>query len=324
MVTGCGWLRDTDVSLDVLHVYASLALLAYYSGVSEGDLAHLPDASPAVSVRMFSGASKVASIRRSNAYYAPFLVRSAADADPELVLVFCGSNDGRTFLVNLVPSLAQVPIQGLLPGARVHRGYRDYYYKYLRQDVLADVDAYLALGYDAPGITVVGHSLGGACATICALDLFQAYLQHGVSVGCITFGAPPVGNREFCEAFNRAIRRSCRVVDQVDPAPRIEIMCKNLIEPSMTLPDTPDPWGPRKNPIVNHYMSSYVDKIQDVRARLRVRAGVQRPPHSRKCDYSAASTVIRLHHQARPTCPSISSPWSATRRWPSSRATPLW
>ncbi|RDX66403.1 Lipase-like PAD4, partial [Mucuna pruriens] len=76
-------------------------------------------------------------------------------------------------------------------------------------------------------IVITGHSIGGATASLCALWLLS-YLHHisssmSVSVLCITFGSPLLGNG----SFSRAILRErwggnfCHVVSKHDIMPRL-------------------------------------------------------------------------------------------------------
>jgi hypothetical protein len=67
-------------------------------------------------------------------------------------------------------------------------------------------------------IVVAGHSLGGATATIAALDL----KQRGYNVVSLTtFGCPRVGGTEFKSAYDKAGIPSHRYVNSYDVVPRI-------------------------------------------------------------------------------------------------------
>ena len=76
-------------------------------------------------------------------------------------------------------------------------------------------------------IVLTGHSIGGATASLCALWLLsylhQTYSSMSVSVLCITFGSPMLGNG----SFSRAILRErwggnfCHVVSKHDIMPRL-------------------------------------------------------------------------------------------------------
>lgn len=62
------------------------------------------------------------------------------------------------------------------------------------------------------GITqwrITGHSLGGALAILCGLDL-QYNFDHGIQV--YTFGAPKVGNADFVASYNGRVPESWRLV----------------------------------------------------------------------------------------------------------------
>ena len=65
-------------------------------------------------------------------------------------------------------------------------------------------------------VYVTGHSLGGALATLCALDLKETmHLDPGV----YTFGSPKVGNFWFVRRFNKHVKNSFRFVNDDDMIP---------------------------------------------------------------------------------------------------------
>ncbi|MGB7084240.1 MAG: lipase family protein [Phormidesmis sp.] len=70
---------------------------------------------------------------------------------------------------------------------------------------------------------VTGHSLGGALATLCAVDL-QYNFGDRISIEAYTFGSPRVGNAAFAESYNQRVPDTWRVVNGWDavvglPAP---------------------------------------------------------------------------------------------------------
>ena len=69
-------------------------------------------------------------------------------------------------------------------------------------------------------ILLTGHSLGGALATVSALDI-QEGLDRPLTV--VTFGAPPVGNAAFINAFDSAFppTDTWRVFTIHDPIPKL-------------------------------------------------------------------------------------------------------
>ena len=60
-------------------------------------------------------------------------------------------------------------------------------------------------------VYLTGHSLGGGLAEIAAVDLSSDYW-----VGCITYGAPKVGNVRFAEIFQELVDSWVRVANACD------------------------------------------------------------------------------------------------------------
>lgn len=78
----------------------------------------------------------------------------------------------------------------------------------------------LGVGPGAPPRTVCvsGHSLGGALAMLAAARLGR---QAGISVSCMTFGAPRVGNTAFVDWLDGGRVRGWRVFNEKDPVPML-------------------------------------------------------------------------------------------------------
>ncbi|XP_020553053.1 uncharacterized protein LOC105171832 isoform X1 [Sesamum indicum] len=72
-------------------------------------------------------------------------------------------------------------------------------------------------------IYVTGHSLGGALATLLALELSSSQLakHRAISVTMYNFGSPRVGNRRFAEVYNEKVKDSWRVVNHRDIIPTV-------------------------------------------------------------------------------------------------------
>ncbi|KAG9137502.1 hypothetical protein Leryth_016797 [Lithospermum erythrorhizon] len=72
-------------------------------------------------------------------------------------------------------------------------------------------------------VYVTGHSLGGALATLLALELTSGQLAKSgaISVTMYNFGSPRVGNRKFAEVYNKKIKDSWRVVNHRDIIPTV-------------------------------------------------------------------------------------------------------
>lgn len=73
--------------------------------------------------------------------------------------------------------------------------------------------------HEVMAVTTTGHSLGGALATLCAVDLQYNFIY--LAIESYTFGAPKVGNDKFCESFNRRVPNSYRVVHGMDLVPEL-------------------------------------------------------------------------------------------------------
>jgi len=92
---------------------------------------------------------------------------------------------------------------------RLHLGFFLDYTGYVR----GFIHAWLKDHPDVKSVVVGGHSLGGALATLCAVDLQYNFSDRFVdenSVGCITFGSPRVGNKAFVESFNKRVPLTLR------------------------------------------------------------------------------------------------------------------
>ncbi|KAI4342613.1 hypothetical protein MLD38_027219 [Melastoma candidum] len=72
-------------------------------------------------------------------------------------------------------------------------------------------------------VYVTGHSLGGALATLLALELSSSRLAKlgAIKVTMYNFGSPRVGNRRFADLYNMKVKDSWRVVNHRDIIPTV-------------------------------------------------------------------------------------------------------
>jgi len=123
------------------------------------------------------------------------------------VVCFRGSESRRDWLTNFRIYRRRTPL-----GA-VHRGFWAAWTS-VRTRVLAEL-----VRLDPTQVFVCGHSLGGAIATIAAVDISGAL--PGPRVECVTFGAPRPGGRALARAARESRVAFHRYVHPADPVPRV-------------------------------------------------------------------------------------------------------
>ncbi|CAH2079347.1 unnamed protein product [Thlaspi arvense] len=81
----------------------------------------------------------------------------------------------------------------------------------------------VADGEDKWHVYVTGHSLGGALATLLAIELASSQLakRGAITVTMYNFGSPRVGNKKFAEVYNQKVKDSWRVVNHRDIIPTV-------------------------------------------------------------------------------------------------------
>ncbi|HEY9879964.1 MAG TPA: lipase family protein [Leptolyngbyaceae cyanobacterium] len=100
-------------------------------------------------------------------------------------------------------------------GALMHRGFVTAYFS-----VRDEIHDYIR-SQPVSAAVVTGHSLGGALATLCAVDIQYNFSDKLQSIETYTFGSPKVGNNEFRESFNRRVPNSYRFIHGMDIVPEL-------------------------------------------------------------------------------------------------------
>ncbi|KAJ4952039.1 hypothetical protein NE237_028871 [Protea cynaroides] len=86
----------------------------------------------------------------------------------------------------------------------------------LRQEVREEIGRLLQSYGDEPlSLTITGHSLGAALATLSAYDITTTF-RHATLVTVISFGAPRVGNRGFRSHVEKCGSKVLRIVNSDD------------------------------------------------------------------------------------------------------------
>jgi hypothetical protein len=73
-------------------------------------------------------------------------------------------------------------------------------------------------------IIISGHSLGGALAYVCAVDIHSTTQNSNIKV--FTIGAPRPGNKAFADYFNKNIKRSIRYKNKGDIITKLPLKSK--------------------------------------------------------------------------------------------------
>ena len=106
---------------------------------------------------------------------------------------------------------------------QVHNGFNSVYSNF-REQLITTVKK-----INPKQILISGHSLGGAIATICGLDL-QLF---GYNVIVYTFASPRVGNDAFCELVKSSKLPLYRIINTCDIIPAFPLsVTPNFVEPN--------------------------------------------------------------------------------------------
>jgi predicted lipase len=154
--------------------------------------------------------------------YAPELSFSSAFSSGAILVVFRGTKSSSlsNWVHNLMTSKTRVKYPNMPDDAAVHDGfYRSWTRSILQKEVITAVRAIrLERGTRVP-VVVIGHSLGGALATLCAAELVTVY--NLTVVRLYTFGCPRVGNARFVEALQSTNLVNTRVTHDRDVVPSV-------------------------------------------------------------------------------------------------------
>lgn len=106
-----------------------------------------------------------------------------------------------------------------MPDAMVHHGfYSAYHNTTIRPGILNAVERAKKY-YGDLNIIVTGHSMGGAMAAFCGLDLVVNTEAKNVQV--MTFGQPRVGNAAFASYYSQFVPNTIRITNDHDIVPHL-------------------------------------------------------------------------------------------------------
>ncbi|KAL9685978.1 hypothetical protein QQ045_023433 [Rhodiola kirilowii] len=106
-----------------------------------------------------------------------------------------------------------------MPDAMVHHGfYFAYHNTTMRPGILSAIKTANEI-YGEMKIIVTGHSMGGAMASLCGLDLAVNHNANEVQV--MTFGQPRIGNAAFATYYRQLVPNTIRVTNEHDIVPHL-------------------------------------------------------------------------------------------------------
>ncbi|KAE8821818.1 Lipase [Hordeum vulgare] len=103
--------------------------------------------------------------------------------------------------------------------AKVHSGFYSAYHNTTLRDGVINGIQKTREAYGNIPIMVTGHSMGGAMASFCALDLIVNYGLKDVTL--LTFGQPRIGNAVFASHFKMYLPNAIRVTNAHDIVPHL-------------------------------------------------------------------------------------------------------
>ncbi|MBD2114127.1 MULTISPECIES: lipase family protein [Cyanophyceae] len=133
-----------------------------------------------------------------------------------LYIVFRGSDKSIDWMNNVQFRQQVYPYGDGNTEVKFHQGFMTAYFA-VRKQLLDAMEKFVG-----QHVIVTGHSLGGALATIAALDIqYNLGGKRDLSFEVYTFGAPRVGNRAMVESYNGRIPNSYRFIYGWDIVTRI-------------------------------------------------------------------------------------------------------
>lgn len=111
-------------------------------------------------------------------------------------------------------------------------------------------------------VTVCGHSLGGALATLATLDIAVNAPAPYHNVTSYTYASPRTGNIAFASKYNQMVANTYRVANELDVVPRLplfppyeHVMGEFDLKPYTILPPK---FLVQPNPYCEHILTSYL------------------------------------------------------------------
>ncbi|MDB9525573.1 lipase family protein [Oscillatoria sp. CS-180] len=177
----------------------------------------------------------------------------------DLYIVFRGTEKGTDWINNFQFRKKIYPYgDETTTDVRFHQGFMTAYFA-VRDRVLKVVNE-----FPDCAVTVTGHSLGGAIATIAALDIQYNITQHTEQpISLHTFGAPRVGNSALVNSFRQRVPDSHRFVYGWDVVTRVPRLWQGFEHvPELHRLGTLLTWQLVSRRVRDHYIGNYVAALE--------------------------------------------------------------
>jgi triacylglycerol lipase len=145
-----------------------------------------------------------------NAFEVDSWIGFMIEDDQSVIVAFRGTETQSEWIADAVALQTEFPYVN--KSGKVHHGFISIYQS-LRENVM---DLYKGIDKNKK-ITITGHSLGAALATMHALDV--GVNEQFSDLEMVNFASPKVGNRKFCSLFNKVVTNSMRYVNLQDIVP---------------------------------------------------------------------------------------------------------
>ena len=176
--------------------------------------------------------------------------------EDKLVFSFRGSSSPSDFIADASFYMTPLHLNATQAPSLVHNGFYAQWNS-IQFEVMASIITFCRSREDPPQIVCVGHSLGGALATLCAAAA-KSVLGARIRMHCETYGSPRVGNSLFAAAFDETVDTSLRVVNGNDAVTLMPHMwyvhVKGLFEIGKKSSSI---WCSWFGKVEDHYLNSY-------------------------------------------------------------------
>lgn len=175
-----------------------------------------------------------------------------------LTITFRGSQQAQDWLTNFSTWHTTYPYDNTDSDIRVHAGFIAAY-KSVRDKVHLVLQSHEK---EFDKVFVCGHSLGGALATLCAVDIQYNFPQYLLEAW--PTANPKVGNKAFVKSFNRRVPNCIRTYMRTDLVPELP-PC--WTKGGYKHAGRPNPIGPRnilvglKNWISTHFKLGFPESV---------------------------------------------------------------